>query len=157
MTLEDLVKIYKDYCIRQGLNPKHHTTHLCQMLCNIAEATQWLSKSKDPTTDRVVDLIQSVCRFYSYTDKFVVDFEDHSFPIILKKEKEPLVYIGLLADLFIRILIYISGNNWTKTFFEILESKALNDDATNFDQVGRFVNNRFGWLSKSPRKREVER
>lgn len=145
ITLKEVLDIYEKYCIRHGLRPEYHLTHVLLMICQLAEASLLLGKSKDVLTDKTADVIQSVCKFYQQLDIYVKDYTDKSRPMILKKEKEPFLYINLLADVILHLFIYISGNGWTEQFLEVIKNKSLNDDASNIGDICRFVSNRIGW------------
>lgn len=145
LTLSEVLDVYEKYCFRHGLSPERHLTHLLLIICQIAEASLLLSKSKDSITDKVADIIQSICKFYQQLDVYTKEYTDKSIPTLLKKERVPLLYISMLADAFIHLLIYIGGNNWKEEFLEIIKSKYLNDSGSDVKDICRFMCNRIGW------------
>jgi len=147
MELETLLTEYGDYAKRQGLRPEYHMTHIMLIMKELSNTSLWLSKSKDPYTDRIVEGIQNFCKFYAMLDEKTFDYTDDSFPFSVREGEYPLVYLSSLADVILHILLYIGGNNWEKEFLEILTNKYLNDKVTKMSEIGRFQNNRIGWRS----------
>lgn len=145
MTLKDILEVYEKYCFRHGLSPRNHLTHLLLVICQLAEASLMVGKSKNSVTDKVADVIQSICKFYQQLDAYATNYSDKSMPMLLKKEKEPLLFVSILADAIIHLLIYICGNGWKDLFLEIIKTKCVNDDASDISDICRFMCNRIGW------------
>ena len=149
VSLDDLLDVYGSYARRQGLKSDLHLTHLLLIISEIAEASLWLSKSKDSMTDRFAETIQSLSKLYRCLDTRVEDYKDTSKPFTLDKEKYPLVYIGLITDVIIHLLAYIAENGWSDEFMNVIDIKMLNDDKTGLLEKGRFQNNRIGWKKEA--------
>lgn len=145
MELETLLDEYGNYAKRQGLRPEYHLTHIMLMMKELSNTSLWLTKSKDPYTDRIIEGIQNFCKFYTMLDEKTIDYKDDSVPFSVKEGEYPLVYLGSLADVLLHILLYVGGNGWSKEFLDILNNKYLNDRITGMADAGRFQNNRIGW------------
>lgn len=145
ITFKDILDIYEKYCFKHGLSPQNHLTHILLVICQLAEASLMLGKSKDAITDKVADVVQSVCKFYQQLDVYATKYSDKSMPMLLRKEKEPLLFISLIADAIIHLLIYVCGNGWKDSFLEIIKTKCVNDDASDVSDICRFMCNRIGW------------
>lgn len=156
LSLRELLEIYKSYSSRHGLSTYKHLTHILLIICQLCEASLLLNKSRDVITDKTADVIQSMCKFYQQLDALASNYEDLSTPFSATKEKEPLLYLSLIADALIHILIYIGGNNWIDTFMDILINKAENDNATDINDSCRFVVNRLSYKLNVEEESKIE-
>lgn len=145
ISLKELMKAYGDYAKRQGLKPKYNATQLLYMICEIVDATTWLSKSNNSDTDRVLEAIKHLCKFYKTSEKYITNYSDKSKVFLIDNEKVPMVFLSYLADLLIRLSMYVGANDWTDAFIEILHNKLMNDEAYDITDIGRFNNRRLGW------------